>query len=680
MQDLLRSCSLQAKRTINAPGDAYEREADRVADRVMRMSTPEVMPNIQRACSSCSKELDSRPIQRMCNECEEELHRKEANNAQAEISAGVAGQIQALEGSGEPLSGNERNFFEPRFGRDFSNVRVHANDRAAETATSINALAYTTRNHIVFGPGQYAPETVAGKRLLAHELTHIVQQNHLNESKSIQRAFDESGTATSASGCEPPPSGPSREAWTSNPTLNEIRAEAPGDNRVLIRRGQKSEAVRLVQEAIVAWGCEEKGRNLLPQFGADADFGSETDAAVREFQDAMGIARDGLVGPITLSRLDAFVIFGEIPDFPSDNCKVVPPEVPREVNEELAELGFTMSPDLVASTTPTSEQAFAAGIAGIPILCQLGGGGDPGKGKGGKKGKPKGPPGICGKGKTPISVASIGNATFALCDFIDASRKEGGVVPHPAPAGHAAIVEMRALGIKLFGSVGSFLPTSGPGSADTDWEHGFIQTIRNLKYTATYQRGWSTVFEVTSPRRDARNDSVRGPWYSDESIPDFTFKVGNQVITIQGPIALGPEFIGTDPVGILDDPRMLVSDVVPIDQHPVCPCSHLESLAMKGAMDTWIVVTEAGKGTVETELAFLRHADIQFDLTADKASGFKVTGTPTMTFEDGRGANPPVLTGTIANADLKKPDVTEGQPCPITIEGIDCPIKPPKKK
>ena len=526
MQDLLRSGVIQAKLTINAPGDAYEREADHVADRVMRMSTTEATPNIQRACSSCNKEFDSRPIQRMCTECEEELHRKEANNAQAEVPSGLAGQIQALDGSGEPISGNERNFFEPRFGRDFSNVRVHANDRAAETATSVNALAYTTRNHIVFGPGQYAPETVAGKRLLAHELTHIVQQNDLKESKGIQRAFDEGGAVTSASGCEPPPSRPSREAWTTNATLNEIRAEAPGDNRVLVRRGQRSEAVRLVQEAIVAWGCEEKGRNLLPRFGADADFGSETDAAVREFQETVGVARDGLVGPITLSRLDAFVIFGEIPDFPSDNCKVVPPEVPSEVTQELAQLGFTMSPDLVASTTPTSEQVFAGGIAGIPILCQLGGGGDPGKGKGkgGKGSKPKGPPGICGKGKTPISVASIGNATFALCDFIDGSRMQGGVIPHPAPDDHAALVEMRALGINLFGSVGSFLPGKGPGSEDTDWQHGFIQTIRNLKYTATYQRGWSTVFQVPAPRRDASSTKVPAPWYSDQSIPGFQFQ------------------------------------------------------------------------------------------------------------------------------------------------------------
>lgn len=151
------------------------------------------------------------------------------------------------------------------------------------------------------------------------------------------------------------------------------------------------------------------------------------------------------------------------------------------------------------------------------------------------------------------------------------------------------------------------------------------------------------------------------------------------MINVGGPIALGPEFIGTDPVGILDEPRVVVSDVVPIDQHPVCPCSHLESLAAKGSMDTWIVVTPAGKGTVESELAFLRHATIEFDLKADKASSFNVTGTPTMSFEDGRGTNTPVLTGTLANTDLGKPSRTEGQPCPVTIQGIDCPVKPPKK-
>src|SRR5205085_3153068 len=69
-----------------------------------------------------------------------------------------------------------RTFMEPRFGHDFSRVRVHADGRAAESARSVNALAYTVGEDLVFGAGQYAPGTSAGKRLLAHELSHVVQQ------------------------------------------------------------------------------------------------------------------------------------------------------------------------------------------------------------------------------------------------------------------------------------------------------------------------------------------------------------------------------------------------------------------------------------------------------------------------------------------------------------------------
>lgn len=75
-------------------------------------------------------------------------------------------------GGGQPLDTATRAFMKPRFGHDFSRVRIHADERAAESAQSINALAYTVGNDIVFGAGQYAPMTAMGQRLLAHELTH----------------------------------------------------------------------------------------------------------------------------------------------------------------------------------------------------------------------------------------------------------------------------------------------------------------------------------------------------------------------------------------------------------------------------------------------------------------------------------------------------------------------------
>jgi len=86
---------------------------------------------------------------------------------------------EVLRSSGQPLDAETRAFMEPRFGHDFGPVRVHTDVRAAESARMMNALAYTVGGSIVFGAGQYAPRTVAGRRLLAHELTHVVQQSQV---------------------------------------------------------------------------------------------------------------------------------------------------------------------------------------------------------------------------------------------------------------------------------------------------------------------------------------------------------------------------------------------------------------------------------------------------------------------------------------------------------------------
>jgi hypothetical protein len=89
---------------------------------------------------------------------------------------GLEARVQSLRGSGQPLPQSVRSFFEPRFGRDFGGVRVHVDARATEAARLVDARAFTLGQDIVFRAGQYQPETMAGQRLLAHELTHVVQQ------------------------------------------------------------------------------------------------------------------------------------------------------------------------------------------------------------------------------------------------------------------------------------------------------------------------------------------------------------------------------------------------------------------------------------------------------------------------------------------------------------------------
>ncbi|MQA91897.1 MAG: DUF4157 domain-containing protein [Gemmatimonas sp.] len=90
----------------------------------------------------------------------------------------TASRISEMRGSGQPLTPSARSYFEPRFGANFTNVRVHTDKRAGDSARSLSALAYTIGPDIVFAPGQFAPETPGGRRLLAHELSHVLQQGN----------------------------------------------------------------------------------------------------------------------------------------------------------------------------------------------------------------------------------------------------------------------------------------------------------------------------------------------------------------------------------------------------------------------------------------------------------------------------------------------------------------------
>src|SRR6266849_2690262 len=115
-------------------------------------------------------------------ECEECRQKQGGMIQRAAVSSAPVNAVppivhDVLSSSGQPLDAGTRAFMEPRFGHDFSGVRVHTDDQAAESARAVNALAYTVGRDVVFGTGQYAPETSEGRRLMAHELTHVVQQN-----------------------------------------------------------------------------------------------------------------------------------------------------------------------------------------------------------------------------------------------------------------------------------------------------------------------------------------------------------------------------------------------------------------------------------------------------------------------------------------------------------------------
>ena len=163
MGRLLRSGVIQPKLRIGRPNDRYEQEAERVTETVMRMPAS-VVAGGQGACSGCDEEE------------KEHIQAQEKSSHRPAVTPEIAARVKGLHGKGQPLPSSIRAFFEPRFERDFSQVRVHTDTRAATSAWALKARAYTIGRDIVFGAGHYAPGTTTGKKLLAHELTHTVQQ------------------------------------------------------------------------------------------------------------------------------------------------------------------------------------------------------------------------------------------------------------------------------------------------------------------------------------------------------------------------------------------------------------------------------------------------------------------------------------------------------------------------
>jgi ankyrin repeat protein len=186
---------IQTKLTINQPGDEYEKEADRVAEQVMRMPEPE---------SVSQSQVNSRPEEmsiQNANRCpKKDIQQKEDDGKEERIiqmkqgsplhSAGSQPIVpptirEVLSSPGLPLDPAIRAYMEPRFGHDFSRVRVHSGLAAEQSARDVNAQAYTAGHDIVFGAGRLSTVTYEGRRLIAHELMHVVQQR--DRGQAIQR-------------------------------------------------------------------------------------------------------------------------------------------------------------------------------------------------------------------------------------------------------------------------------------------------------------------------------------------------------------------------------------------------------------------------------------------------------------------------------------------------------------
>lgn len=175
---------LQTKLTVGPAGDRYEQEADRVAASVVRQIQRQ--PAVTRAVDPVSGEAVS--LQRWEQQPVEEVRLDAASGAGlagGPVDGGTEKAIQSARGGGKPLAPKVRSSMEGAFNANFNSVRVHTNNKADSLNRSLNARAFTTGNDVFFKQGTYNPGSSDGQKLIAHELTHVVQQSGSGISRDI---------------------------------------------------------------------------------------------------------------------------------------------------------------------------------------------------------------------------------------------------------------------------------------------------------------------------------------------------------------------------------------------------------------------------------------------------------------------------------------------------------------
>jgi len=317
-EELEESHPIQTKLKVNTPGDAFEQEADRIADQVVGMSAPPhgamtplpVTPVATSLAQRKAIESASSPVfyaahksrgrappmlsnnldhlqgsncllllQRKCacgggmpcSQCEDEPETPAQRKAAPGPGKSVAGPetLPQTLGFGRPLDDSIRVYMESRFGSDFSQVRIHDSSKAASAAKSVNALAYTVGRDIVFGEGRYAPATDTGKKLLAHELTHVLQQGGVAAELTIQRKesndlnagdkteggssselddFLECPTPPTRLGSKPPPNGPCSQPSFVPSATELVRLHFCKDSDIVTPNHELNELDKMIEE------------------------------------------------------------------------------------------------------------------------------------------------------------------------------------------------------------------------------------------------------------------------------------------------------------------------------------------------------------------------------------------------------------------------------------------------
>ncbi len=197
---------IQPKLTIGQPNDKYEQEADSMADKVVqKLDSSSTSTPVQKKCESCEEderlqkkeeelEVLRKPIFESDREISGDKIRAKSNLPNLQLSPGLESNLQSTKGKGNPLSRDVRTDMESGFGTDFKNVRIHTDNNAVQMNRKIGAKAFTNGSDIYFNKGNYSTNSRSGKHLLAHELTHVLQQKG-NNTKYIQRNLDASSAS-----------------------------------------------------------------------------------------------------------------------------------------------------------------------------------------------------------------------------------------------------------------------------------------------------------------------------------------------------------------------------------------------------------------------------------------------------------------------------------------------------
>jgi Domain of unknown function (DUF4157) len=269
-----RNLILQSKLALGANNDPLEHEADRVADQVL-------------AASSYSTVGGSFP----------QIQRSSGTSA-GQVGAAPGSVDRVLTGSGNPLSITLRRDMEHRFGYDFSQVRVHAGPAAEASARDVNAQAYTVGHNIVFGSGRFQPSTSAGRRLIAHELTHVIQQTGTTQGRVDRRDEDSLSPVNALKRVAQRASLDQqllRRKCDIDPALDYYRKTAPGKK---VNYAEWLEKMRKV--------AGPANKSLYEDAKAAKQIDRSFVVLVCKVQKLLNIGEDGQIGTLTADALEKF--------------------------------------------------------------------------------------------------------------------------------------------------------------------------------------------------------------------------------------------------------------------------------------------------------------------------------------------------------------------------------------